>query len=190
MSLSQQAGWFFSILLAIACCRGYFTSTHKTPSLDEGTLATTADSIVYNLRIRQFNDSGALINYLESSEMHHIPHNDTARFSKPYIVISEPGKPDWTIRALSAISINKGEQITLIDKVRMHQNAGVHSPESSFETEKLDYFPSKKQASTTLPITYKQPGATIHAVGMEAYLDSKRVVLLSKIRALYDPKKS
>ncbi|MDP1602434.1 MAG: LPS export ABC transporter periplasmic protein LptC [Legionella sp.] len=188
MNAAKQATWLFFAMIALACSGWYFASRDTVVKLDEQTLATTADSVVIGLTVRQFDAKGSLANFLESPEMQHIPEKNTNLFKSPHIVLAQENQPAWDIRSEKAQSINKGEQITFIKKVIIHQGKDAHTEDSTFKTEELTYFPKQKFATTALAIVFEQAGSIVHSTGMNAYLNDKHIELLGKAHATYQPK--
>lgn len=187
MNAARQAIWLFSLMIVLACSGWYFATSTSKAKLDDETLANTADSIVLGLTIRQFTATGSLANFLESAEMQHIPDQDMNLFTSPHIVVSQDNQAAWDIRSKNARSINKGEKITFIQNVVIHQDGNEKTQESTLKTEELVYFPKQKFATTALAVIFEQPGSTIHSIGMNAYLEDKHVELLGKARAIYKP---
>lgn len=188
MNAAKQAIWLFFVLIALACSGWYFASSEPVIKLDDKTLSKSADIIVLNLIVRRFDTSGKVVNYMQTPKMFHIPDNNTHFLKTPQITITQPGQPAWEISSESAKSIHGGEEITFIHNVVVHQNKSEHSQESTIKTEALTYFPKEKLATTKLAVSFEQPGSIVHSEGMRAYLDDKRVQLLSKARATYEPK--
>lgn len=187
MNAAKQAIWLFFLMIALGCTGWYFAISTNKVKLDDETLANTADSIVLGLTVRQFTATGSLANFLESTEMQHIPDKDMNLFTSPHIIVAQGEQAAWDIRSRKAHSINKGEQITFIQDVVIHQDANGKSQASTLKTEELVYFPKQKFATTALAVIFEQPGSTIHSVGMNAYLEDKHVELLGKARAIYKP---
>lgn len=187
MNAAKQAAWLFCTMIALACSGWYFASSPAVMKLDEKTLLGMPDSIVTGLTVRQFSPEGTLANFLETPEMESIPQKNTHLLKSPHIILNQKDQQGWDIRSEKAESINRGQQITFINQVVIHQNKGLHNQESTFRTEELTYFPKKKFATTALAIIFEQPGSIVHSTGMNAYLEDKRVELLSKTRATYEP---
>lgn len=187
MNAVKQGMWLFFALIACVWSGWYFSRSLSIIPLDAQTLASTPDAIVSGLTIRQFNDQGHLINLLESPKMQHIPNQNTNLFESPHIILTQDNQPSWDIRSQKAHATNKGEQINLSDNVIIHQNTNNSTKESTLKTEALTYFPKQKFATTPLAVSFEQAGSTIHAIGMNAYLDDKRVELLGKTQATYEP---
>lgn len=189
MNAAKQAVWMFFAIIALACSGWYFASKPQAKRLDAQTLANTEDTIVTNIVISQYNNKGQLVNRLASPTMKHIPEQNTHLLTHPHILIIEENQPAWEIDAASATGIDGGKQITFKKEVVIHQQAGEHNLENTFKTEELLYFPKQKYATTELPVFFSQPGSTMHAQGMHAWLNEKHIELLSNTRITYEPAK-
>ena len=187
MNAAKQAIWLFVALISLACSGWYFASVKVVRKLDEHTLSTTADMVINNLTVQQFDTNGHLVNYLKTPIMRHISLNNTHWLKSPQIIITQQNQPDWEINAEQATALNGGEQITFNKDVVIHQGKDEHTQESTFKTEAMTYFPKDKIASTLLDVTYEQPGNIVKSTGMKAYLAEKHVVLLSQARGVFNP---
>ena len=187
MNAARQAIWLFITLIGLAGSGWYFASVKPMHKLDEHTLSTTADMMIRNLTVHQFDTNGRLANYLKTPLMHHISANNTHWLKTPHIVIAQENQPAWEIHAEQATALNGGQQITFNKNVVVHQEKDKHTQESTLKTEAITYFPKDKLASTLLDVTYERPGNTVQSTGMKAYLAEKRVLLLSKARGTYEP---
>lgn len=189
MSAGKQAGWLFLALISLAFSGWYFASSVNVQKLDDQTLATTADTIITELTVRQFNQDGKLIHSLQTPLLHHIPQRNMHWLKQPFIQLTESmDAPAWEIHAQEALSYDGGEKITFKKQVVMHQPEGHKSAPSTLKTEEMTYFPQKKLAFSEKKMTFEQPGTRVTSIGMKAFLNEKRVQLLSRARGLYEPK--
>ena len=187
MNTAKQAVWLFFTLIILACSGWYFAHLQTVTRLDHETLFSTVDTTVSQLTVRQFNTDGLLVNLLTTPLMQHIPKEDVQLLDTPHIIIAQEDHPAWTICSEKAKSFDGGQKITFMQHVIVHQNPGDKTQESTLTTEEVTYYPKEKKATTDLFVTYEQPGNTIQSMGMNAFLDEKRVELLHQARGSYDP---
>ncbi|WP_131781847.1 LPS export ABC transporter periplasmic protein LptC [Legionella gresilensis] len=187
MNAAKQSAWGFCLLIILSCSGWYYASSSSPEKLDDHTLSKIPDSIIKGLKVWQFDSKGALAHFLESPQAKHIPENNTYIFDTPHIVLSQENESNWDIHSQKALALDKGKQINLVGNVIIHQGKGLKNSESTLKTEELIYFPEQKFATTTLAVMFEQPGSIIHSQGMNAYLDEKRVELLNKAHATYEP---
>ena len=187
MSAAKQAIWLFLALIGLSCSGWYFASSSTIVKLDETTLSTTPDMIVHTLTVRQFDANGLQVNYLQTPLLHHTQQNNTHWLKTPHVIIVNANQKTWDIQSKQALALHGGETITFTKEVIIHQKEDAHTSESTISTEELTYFPKDKLATSPLKVTYKQQNNQVEAVGMRAYLNDKRVQLLSQARGTYAP---
>lgn len=189
MNPSKQTLWLIFVALILTGSGWYFTHPAKITRMDEETLANTIDTTIVNLTVRQFDEKGSLVNLLKTPLLQHIPKDDVHLLQTPHIIIAQEDQPNWEIQSQKAKSLEGGKRIIFMEQVIVHQNADKKTQESTLKTEEVTYFPKEKKASTNLLVTYEQPGNFIQSMGMNAFLDEKRVELLHQARGTYEPAK-
>lgn len=187
MNATKQMTCLLLALISLAFSGWYFASSKIVTRLDAHTLSTTADMVINNLTVHQFDTNGRLVHYLETPLMRHIATNNTNWLKDPHIIIKQDNQPAWEIHAQQATALYGGQQITFNKDVVIHQNKDEHTEESTLTTEAMTYFTKDKLATTLLDITYERAGSMVQSTGMKAYLADKRVVLLSNARGTYGP---
>jgi lipopolysaccharide export system protein LptC len=187
MIQAKQTLWIVLTLLLLIGSSWYYQQLKPHVRLDSDTLATSIDSTILNLTVKQFNEQGKLANLLVTPLMEHIPKDNINLIQQPHIVINEENQAAWEINSRSAKSYFGGEHITFIDKVTVHQNPDKNNQESTLRTEEVTYFPKEKRATTDRFVTFEQPGNFIESTGMNAYLEEKRVELLHGAKGSYAP---
>lgn len=190
MNVARQALFVFISLIALAIFSWYFAKSVPQFRLDQQTLYTTTDIMIHDVVVHQFDSQGRLANYLSAPLLRHIPQNNTHWIKQPYIIVKQGDRPAWQIRSQEAKALFGGYKITFSKDVVMHQDKEENSPESTFLTEQITYFPKQKRAHTSQDVVFKQPGNEIRAKGLRADLDKKRIQLLSQARGSYDPNQS
>jgi lipopolysaccharide export system protein LptC len=188
MSSVKQAFFLFASMLLLASSGWYFVSSNPVLRIDAKTLFSTTDTTISNFSFRQYSQSGKLANSLRSPLVRHIPEKNTHLVKSPHITVSQENQADWEITAEHAIALYGGQKITFKNHVNIHQEAGAHNQESTFTTEQITYFPKTKHAITSYDVQFEQPGSVIQSKGMKAFLETKRVMLLSQARGHYVPK--
>ncbi len=187
MSGARQSLWIFLLLMSIAGSGWYFARPAEKFRLDQQTLAVTADMMVHELSVKQFNEQGQLVNHLTTPYLEHIPSNDTYTLSQPEIRVLQQDQSHWVIHSNKAIAVNRGEKITFQDHVVIDQLAEAKHPASQFRTDSISYFPKLQKAITQEYIVFEQPGTIVESIGMEAWLAEKKVNLLKRARGRYVP---
>ena len=187
MDKSKQFIYLFILFLALGTAGWYYVHPKKTHHsvVNNDSLP---DAIVTGVRLLKFNEAGLLSNRVYAPKMVHFIKDNISLFTHPAIVIyGQPNTAPWLIKSNRGSAIHGDEEIDLSGHVRIHQPRQGDKPESIITTEFLRYFPQKKMAQTSQHIELKRPGLTISSEGMQAFLDTERVTLLSQARGLYEP---
>ena len=183
MNPIKQGVWLISTCALFAYFCFSFLKVQTAYKLDANALSTTVDTVITNLTVYQFDETGELTHHLFTPKMQHTPQNNRHALQSPRIVIKQPNEPDWKIESNHADAIHGGKKITFLGNVIVHQD----EKGNTLNTEELTYYTSKKLATSSLPVRFKQPGSTVHSTGMRAYLDRKYIQLLSQSHATFEP---
>lgn len=187
MNATRHVAWLIFAFVALAGSHWYVVSSEKIIKLDASTLANTADVILSELNVDQFDTQGLLINHLFTPQMRHIPEQNTNVFLLPNIQLTPANHDYITINSKSARAVNGSEQITFTGQVVIHQFGAPSGKPNRLITEKLVYFTAKKIATTAAPVTFIQDNIVVKSIGMRAYLTEKKVNLISRVQATYQP---
>lgn len=184
----RQYSWFCLAFVALLFSSWFFSRELPYKKLDAETLSVTPDMIIQGLTMRKFDERGKLANQLDAPFVQHFPKDDSHILQKPYIRIYQPDETAMEIRSAKAHSVQRGETITFIKNVIVDQVEANGVVASTLKTEKIIYQSKQKIASTDLPVTFEQAGNVVQSTGMTAWLEEKRVKLLSQARGRYVPK--
>lgn len=132
----------------------------------------------------------------------HEQNSDYALIDKPHIVLYDNyqyietdnkgntgnnSNIPWIITADSAHSNFDGSIITLSGNVLAWQTIN-NLTRNELKTEKLILEPNKKFAQTDKAVTISNPGNIVNGVGMQAFLQSNIIKLLSRVKSVHEPK--
>jgi len=104
-------------------------------------------------------------------------------FSQPDVELKNPA---WHITAKRGKSY-KDQVIVLLDDVKLEELDGKNK--AIITTKTLYYYPQKKLAQTKDPVTLRQQGMVINAIGLKADTKQKQIDLLAHVRAEIAPHK-
>lgn len=187
MNNIKSAGWLFCLLIILAYSSYYFALSPVFVRLDDQALSTMPDTIVHDLKVSQYDETGKLANQLITPLLKHIPYQNSHWLKSPDIIVSQNNHPDWHIRAEQALAVHAGQKITFRSHVVIDQRDPATQTAHTFRTEELIYFPKQKFALSHVAVLFEQPGSVVQSQGMKAWLAEKHVKLLSKTNATYQP---
>lgn len=190
MSLGKRSAIIFPIVilsvLALLTAWVNYMVQPPQPKLD-GSNRHDPDYIVSNFVTSQTDVNGILRYKLAAVEMKHYPDDDSTDLVRPRYTQFSVGKPYTQVEALRGYVTSDGEQVQLVDNVKITRQAFANKGEMTVETNHLTILPDQDLVRTDSPVVIKQaPKTIIHATGMIYEKDKKIVTLLHKVRAHYE----
>jgi lipopolysaccharide export system protein LptC len=177
----------FMLLIGIGFLGWYMVKPEAKKQRDSVALSKSPDAIIKGLTVVKYNRDGNRASRLFTQVMTHIPHQNTSIMQQPKITSFNPKQPPWVITAKKGIAVHGSEKIQFSENVIIHQAAIDKIKSSTLYTDELFFYPDKQLATTTKAVTFEQPGLTVKSIGMNAYLNQKRIRLLSKAWGRYEP---
>ena len=156
------------------------------PKLD-GSSRHDPDYIMSNFVTTQTDINGDLRYKLASVEMKHFPDDDTTNLQQPRYTQFSANKPYTQVEALRGHVSSNGDQVQLIDNVKITRQAFAEKGEMTIDTSYLNVLPNEDLARTDSPVIIRQaPNTVIYATGMTYEKKNHTVTLLNKVRAHYE----
>ena len=156
------------------------------PKLD-GSSRHDPDYIMNNFVTTQTDINGDLRYKLASVEMKHFPDDDTTNLQQPRYTQFSANKPYTQVEALRGHVSSNGDQVQLIDNVKITRQAFAEKGEMTIDTNYLNVLPNEDLARTDSPVIIRQvPNTVIYATGMTYEKKNHTVTLLNKVRAHYE----
>ncbi len=179
-----------ALLVILAIVSGYYWYQPNARSAKPAATASI-DSFALGVHALQYNAEGLKRGEMTTPKLIHFTANDSALLTTPQFTLYPVGNTaPWLISANEGQTFNGSKQIDLRDHVVIHQPRTANNSDSTIETSLLHIFPKENFANTDQRVTLVQPGINVSSIGMNAYLNEKRVTLLSHARSSYDPHKA
>ena len=190
MSLGKRSAIIFPIVIlsALAILTAWINHMVQPsqPKLD-GSSRHDPDYIMSNFVTSQTDVNGSLRYKLAAAEMKHFPDDDTTDLQRPRYTQFSVNKPYTQVEALRGYVASDGEQVQLVDNVKITRQAFAGKGEMTVETDYLNILPNQDLVRTDSPVVIKQaPKTVIYATGMVYEKDKKTMTLLHKVRAHYE----
>ena len=175
-----------ALLLAIITFWINLTVEQQGPKLD-GSNRHDPDYTMNNFVNTQTDISGKLRYVLAAAEMVHYPDDDSTVLQRPRFTQYTVDKPYTRIEGLRGYVSSNGQQVTLVDNVKVTRQAFDGKGEMQISTEKLDILPNQDIAKTDAPVVITQaPKTVIHATGMIFDKKHQTVQLLNRVKVHYE----
>ncbi len=174
-----------SILAVMAAWINHVVQPTK-PKLD-GSSRHDPDYIMRNFVTTQTDMAGALRYKLASVEMKHFPDNDSTHLQRPRYTQFAANKPYTEVQAQRGYVSSNGNQVQLVDHVKITRQALADKGEMTIDTNYLNILPNEDLVRTDSPVVIRQaPKTIIYATGMVYEKNNHTVTLLKQVRAHYE----
>lgn len=166
---SRQAILFPLILAAMLALLTFWINqaVEKTGPKTDGSNRHDYDYILNNFYTTKTDLIGNLHYVLAATEMEHFPDDDSTVLQRPRFTQYTINKPYTQISGLRGYVSSGGEEIQVVDDVKVIRPAFEGRGEMELLTEKLTIYPDEEIAKTDSPVVITQfPKTEIHATGM------------------------
>lgn len=174
------------ILLALITFWINLAVEQQGPKID-GSNRHDPDYTMNNFVNTQTDETGKLRYVLAATEMVHYPDDDSTVLQRPRFTQYTTNKPYTQIEALRGYVSSNGEEVELVDNVKVVRQAFEGKGEMQVLTEKLIILPNQDLVRTDSPVVIKQaPKTVITATGMVYDKKTQTVKLLHKVKVHYE----
>jgi lipopolysaccharide export system protein LptC len=144
-----------------------------------------ADFFFDNFSATTMNAQGVPHYILSGEHLVHYLDDNTSEVVRPHLQFMRADKPKWTLSAEQGWMSPDGERVHLLGEVIMMREADETRPPLRIETRDLRIRKTDKYAETDEAVQLRSTNGTLDSVGMQAWLDTGRVALLSQVRGHY-----
>ena len=188
--MPTRSAIFFPLVLAILLAVVTFwinlTVEQQGPKID-GSNRHDPDYTMSNFVTTQTDTTGKLRYVLAAAEMLHYPDDDSTVLQRPRYTQFTINKPYTQIEALRGYVSSNGEEIELVDNVKVVRQAFEGKGEMQVLTEKLVILPNQELAKTDSAVLIKQaPKTVIRAKGMVFDKKNQTLKLFNRVKAHYE----
>lgn len=185
-----RSALFFPLVLAVLLALLTFwinqTVEQQGPKTD-GSNRHDPDYTMHNFMTTQTDVLGKVRYILTATEMLHYPDDDSTVLQRPRFTQYTVDKPYTQIEGLRGYISSNGEQVTLVDNVKVVRQAFEGKGEMQLLTERLLVFPKQDLVKTDAPVTIKQaPKTVITATGMVYDKKAQTMTLLNRVKVHYE----
>lgn len=185
-----RSNLFFPLVLAILMAVITFwinlTVEQQGPKID-GSNRHDPDYTMNNFVTTQTDVMGKLRYVLAATEMLHYPDDDSTVLQRPRYTQYTINKPYTQIEALRGYVSSNGEEIELVDNVKVVRQAFEGKGEMQVLTEKLVILPNQELATTNSAVLITQaPKIVIRAKGMVYDKKNQTVKLFNRVKVHYE----
>jgi len=173
----------FGIVALLAIATSWLSRKSEAPVSRTTAAQNLPDYFINDVDTTVTDEQGLPSHELRASSLVHYPNNDTTKLVQPDITILNTDKGSrWHASAREGEIAGQQQLIRLSGDVRLKQQ-GENVLE--LQTERLSIDNRRRYAETDAPVTLLSNGSQMHGIGMKAYGDQQRILLLSSVRGEY-----
>ncbi|TWI55395.1 lipopolysaccharide export system protein LptC [Pseudomonas duriflava] len=158
-----------------------FINPAETTSVSDSRI----DAFAINARAIQYRPDGKVQYEMTSERLDHVEATDITHVTRPDVLAYRGTDLPWHMRSVRAEVAPGGSQAELIDDVRV-ERTDAKGRSTVLTTTRLTVFPDKDYAQTEQAVRIEAANGVTTALGMKAYLNDGRMLLLSKVRGQHE----
>lgn len=183
------------VLLVAALASGWAIWSHRPKEKANANANARSDYVLTDFEVVVLDKTTGQESFtLAAPKLERNPGDRTMTIAAPVFYIpASPGdglpptrEAGWEVRSKTGWVSATGEELRLNGNVTA-QTAGHREKPVTMTTEQLNVFPKGKRATSPSLVTVEQPGSILRGQGMEALLDSKRILFSSNVKVRYVP---
>ena len=147
------------------------------------------DAIMENFSATNLNEQGVPDFVMAATKLMHYPDDDSTTLDAPRITMLSAGQPAIHATAEHGTISSKGDDVFLLDNVKVLREASAQQDQLTLQTEYLHIAPDQNLANTDRAVTIVDAHNIVHATGMEMDSKTRILKLLSQVRSEYVPDK-
>lgn len=152
--------------------------------VDMGGFGHDPDYIIERFSATAFDAQGEQRYLLAAERMTHYMDDDTTALEQPRFAIQEGGHPRWRADAVRGVVSANGENVHLLDDVRVQQAAAAQPV--VLTTQYLWVIPEAEMLRTDKPVTLRQGASVVTAQGMELDGRQRTLILAGRVKGTYE----
>lgn len=148
---------------------------------------TAPDYYMENFTVRAMNPQGTLRYTLAGTDMLHYAQDDHADLTAPHATFHRPDGPPYVLEAERGRISSGGEQVDLLGRVEIDRQAGRVNRPLHVITRDARVFPERDYVESDEFTIIRSDRSHIEGTGLRAWLDERRMRLLSQVTGTYEP---
>jgi len=155
-------------------------------SMDMGGFGHDPDYIVEAFQATAFDIAGKPRYRLSAEKMTHYMDDDTTVLEQPRFLREISGQPTWRAASSRGLVSSNGENVHLLDDVRIERDDGGQSPPLVLTTDYLWVIPEADILRTDKPVTLRQGASQVVAGGMEVDGKQRTLEFAGRVKGIYE----
>ena len=144
------------------------------------------DFFMHGFSTTTMDDAGQPLRTLSADYIAHFSDTETKEIENPYLIVYHPTREPWHVKSERGWMSADDEVMLLLGEVEIWRNSAGGVREVEILTQDLRVLPETEYGETDKPVIIRTPTSETHSVGMRAFLQQRRVELLSQVTTVYE----
>ena len=145
-----------------------------------------ADLYVTGFSTVVMGEAGRPVRELRAERLSHFPDTGTKELEQPHLVIYHPTRPPYHVRSERGWVSANDDVMLLLGEVHIWRDNSAGVREFDLHTTDLRVLPESQYGETDKRVVIRTPNSESSGEGMRAYMQQRRIELLSQVRTVYE----
>ncbi len=146
------------------------------------------DFYMHGFSTTTMDDTGRPLRQLSADYIAHFSDTQTKEVENPYLVVFHPTREPWHVKSERGWMSADDDVMLLLGEVEIWRNDSAGGREVEVLTSDLRVLPETEYGETDKPVIIRTPTTESRGVGMRAFLQQRRLQLLSQVTTVYENK--
>ena len=193
LRIERRRPWSQRQLLLLAgfgMCGGlaWWQLQTSPPELPIPPRARLPDHVVTHFSGVETDASGQPNRRFAAAELRHFAAENLSELEQPRLELLQPNGVTWTAQSATGLVFADGDQVRLVDEVRVERHGTAQVRSAQLTTTQLDVWRERSLAVATVPVRIESEGDTLTANGMQLWYGApSRTVFQGRTRIQFAP---
>ena len=180
----------FAVLVLVAIVSGYvLKQLNDEEQARDSKTAHIPDFYMHTFTMTVMDEEGRPKREVIADYMAHFADNETKELVQPHLIVYQENRPPWHITSETGWVSANDDVMLLLGEVRIWRDNDAGVRELEIETRDLRVLPETQYGETDKPVVIRTPSSETRSIGMRAYLEQRRLELLSGVNTIYEQNK-
>lgn len=176
------------VLLVAALLSGWAAWLQRGPATTAAVSSLRPTYLLRDFELIALDGEGSESFTLRAPELAQSPADKTLSLQMPTFFLPDKSGERWKVTSQTGWVAADNSEVRLRGDVVAVSPPTTDRP-TTMNTEELNVFPDKNEATSAALVTVSAPGSTMRGTGLQADLENQRIQLLSKVSTRYEPKR-
>lgn len=176
----------FAVLVVIAIVSSYVLRDLNDRNEErDSEVAHIPEFFMETFTITVMDEDGKPKRELSAAYMAQFADNQTKELEQPHLVVYQKNRPPWHVESERGWVSASDDVMLLLGQVHVWRDNALGVRELEILTQDLRVLPNTQYGETDKRVIIRTPSSETTSIGMRAYLEQRRLELLSRVHTVY-----